>query len=59
MTVAEFNNTALGRQFHQQMVDLYAQQDLVLRAVREATEPVAFGAYIEHDDSGFVESTDI
>lgn len=59
MTVAEFNDTEEGKALNEVMAGLYRQQQAVLDTVRELTEPVAYGAYVEHDDSGFVESTDI
>lgn len=59
MSVEEFNNTPMGRQFKEQMEALYRQQQIVLDAVREMTEPVAFGSYVDYDDSGFFDNTDI
>lgn len=59
MSVEEFNNTAMGRNLHEQMKALYRQQQNILDAVREMTEPKAFGSYVEYDDSGFFDNTDI
>lgn len=59
MTVEEFNNTALGRQLFEQMESLARQQNDILTAVRELTEPVSFGSYVDWDDTGFFDNTDI
>lgn len=59
MTVEEFNNTALGRQLFEQMESLARQQNDILSAVRDLTEPAAFGSYVDWDDSGFFDNTDI
>jgi len=59
MTVEEFNNTALGREMKEQMASLYQQQQDILTAVRELTEPVSFGSYVDYDDDGFFDNTDI
>ena len=59
MTVEEFNNTPDGRRLKARMEDLYALQREVLDEVRRKTEPKAFGSYVDYDDSGFFDNTEI
>jgi hypothetical protein len=59
MTVDEFNKTREGRiQFHR-VQELLGEINDILDDVRGKTEPVAFGSYVDYDDSGFFDNTDI
>ena len=59
MNVQEFNNTPQGRLLMKKVVALQKEINSTLTEVRRATEQISDGAYVDWDDSGFFEETDI
>ena len=58
MTVEEFNETPQGQILFGNVMALHAEINKILDEVRQATEPEAFGSYVDYDDSGFFDNTD-
>lgn len=58
-TVEEFNKTPEGRILFGNVRVLQEEINKILSDVRAKTEPVKFGSYVDWDDSGFFDNTDI
>ena len=59
MTVEEFNDTPQGQFLFQSVLALQNEIDRITDEVRRHTEPKRFGSFVDYDDSGFFDNTDI